>query len=449
MTRTAWPRGVGRLSSALAARAPGRVGTGAVAYVTKGFPRSSETFILDEILGLERAGVDLHLYAVSDPGESTVQPDVSRVASRVVYLRRSGRCSGARDLLAGVAAHLRLVGREPRRYGRALAQLLQGADRRTAGRHFVDAGRLATEVRRVRARHIHAAFAHTPASIAYYAHLLTGVPFSFATHAKDLYCSNPRNLARRARAAELVLVCSASAAEALRSRAGPRARVVLVHHGVDLERFTPRSSPSDHDLPRSALAVLAVGRLVVKKGYPVLLEAIAEAGNAGCSVRCEIIGQGEMEAELRDQIDRLGLAGLVTLSAERPHQHLALAYRGADVFAQTSVVLPDGDRDGIPNALLEAMASGLAVVASDVAGIPEVVTSSVNGLLVPPGDPGALAAAFARLAAEPELRARLGAAARDTVVAKFDRRACLRRTASVLREASPPSARAGAEVAAQ
>jgi len=410
---------------------------GPIAYLTKAFPRASETFILDEILGLEAAGVDLRLYAVSHPSEAMVQPDVSKVASRVVYLRSAGRPSLARDVLPAVGAHLHLMVQHPRRYRQALAQLLRGADRRTAARHLVDAGRLATHLRRARARHIHASFAHTPASIAYYAHLLTGIPFSFAAHAKDLYRSNPQNLARRTREAELVLVCSTSAGQELTNRAGPAAPIVLAYHGVDTDRFKPTTVPLIDRLPRPELSILAVGRLVAKKGYPVLIEAIAEIRQTGCPVRCEIIGSGEKEVTLRQQIEHLGLARVVTLSAERSHQQLVSAYRNADVFAQTSVVLPDGDRDGIPNTLLEAMASGLAVVASDVAGIPEVVTDSITGLLVPAGDPVALAAALGRLAAEPDLRARVGAAARNQVVAHFDRRVCLQRTA-VLLGALPP-----------
>lgn len=435
MKNTPWARGDRRPT--LPAGASDRADNHPVAYITKAFPRSSETFILDEILGLEEAGVDLLLCAVSDPGEAMVQPDVSRVASQVVYLRRRGRHSVTCDLLPTVAAHLGLMTRNPGRYGQAVTHLLRGADRRTAARHFADAGRLATHLRRARARHVHAAFAHTPASIAYYVHLLTGVPFSFAAHAKDLYRSNPQNLVRRTRAAELVLACSASATRELTMRAGLAARIVLAHHGVDADRFKPKPVPSVDGLPRSGLSVLAVGRLVAKKGYPVLLKAIAEVLQAGYPVRCEIIGQGEMDADLREQIERLGLASVVTLPGERTHQQLASAYRDADVFAQASVVLPDGDRDGIPNALLEAMASGLAVVASDVAGIPEVVTDSITGLLVPPGDPVALAATLIRLAAEPDLRARLGAAARRHVAEHFDRRVCLQRTAALL-AAGPP-----------
>ncbi len=413
--------------------------TRTIAYVTKAFPRASETFILDEILGLEASGIRLALFAMSDPAEPMVQPDVARVASTVTYLRPSGKWAARRRTVGNVAVHLGLAARHPRRYARALGRLVSGSDRRTAARHFLDAGRLALHLRRSGAGHIHAAFAHTPASVGYYAHILTGLPFSFAGHAKDLYRSNAHNLGRRAREARLVLACSASARRAVLDKAGPEVPVVLARHGVDVERFSPSPSPSP-SRPAApggpegerALRVLAVGRLVPKKGYPDLLEAVALVSRTGRLVRCDIVGDGELETGLRADIERLGLAGVVRLVGERTHQELAAAYRQADVFVQASVVLADGDRDGIPNTLLEAMASATAVVATDVAGIPEVVVDSENGLLVPPRDPKALADAVLRLADDPRLRARLGNAARGEVLARHDRRQCVQRVSELL-----------------
>ena len=411
-------------------------GTATVAYLTKRFPRLSETFILDEILGLEAAGVPLRLYAIGDPAENHVQPDVSLVASPIVYLRHGGLRGTLADITATLAAHVTLVATRPRRYAAVAGEVLRSRNRRTAARHFAYAGRLAVTVERARARHQHAAFAHTPASIVRYTHLLTGLPFSFGAHAKDLYLSDPVNLAIRATQAHFVVVCSQSAGQALTELAGPRARILLAYHGVDSHRFAPARP---QDAGTAELRILAVGRLVAKKGYPVLLEALHRLAADGIPLRCEIVGAGELAGEVTDRIDRLDLAGIVTLSGARTHQQIAQAYRHADVFVQSSVVLPDGDRDGIPNSLLEAMASGLAVVASRVAGIPEIVTDAVTGLLVPPADAGALAAALRRLAQDPALRATLGAAARQHVVTHLDRRVCARQTAALF-EVSAPSA---------
>ena len=412
----------------------GRGSAGTVGYLTKRFPRLSETFILDEILGLEAAGVPLRLYAIADPAERIVQPDVAKVKSPVVYLRPGGGWRrSASEALATVAAHARLLRRAPKRYLGVVAHITRERRHMATVRNFAQAGRLALRLEADGARHVHAAFAHAPASVAHFVHLLTGLPFSFSAHARDLYTSPPDLLARKVADAGFVLTCSGSAASALAAIAGPdAAKVLLAYHGVDTQRFAPPDCPSDvppepakAGSPPVALRVLAVGRLVAKKGYPVLFEALAGLVRQGEPVSLTVIGEGTDRPELEAMVERLGLSASVRFLGARSHQEVAAAYPEADVFVQASVVLGNGDRDGVPNSLLEAMASGLAVVASEVAGIPEVVAPGC-GVLVPPGDSRALAAALALLARDPALRARLGRAARDHVAARFDRAACAR-----------------------
>ncbi|MHB1928845.1 MAG: glycosyltransferase [Acidimicrobiales bacterium] len=399
--------------------------TSTVAYLTKRFPRLSETFILDEILGLEAAGVPLRLYAVAHPGEETVQPDVARVKSQVAYLRAPGGWrQSSREVAATVAAHARLLRRSPQRYLGVVAYIARKRRHLSTMRNFAQAGRLALLLEADGASHLHAAFAHGPASVAHFVHLLTGLPYSFSAHAKDIYVSAPDLLARKVGDASFVLTCSQSAADAMAAFAGPdAAKVLLAHHGVDTRRFAPHPGTGRALDPLSPLRVLAVGRLVAKKGYPVLLEALAALTAEGRPVSCTLIGAGPDRAELEAMAGRLDVSSLIRFLGSRTHQQVADSYREADVFVQASVVLANGDRDGIPNSLLEAMASGLAVVASDVAGIPEVVVPGC-GLLVPSGDPAALAAALGHLASDPALRSRLGSAARRHVVSSFDRTAC-------------------------
>ena len=433
-----------------AASGPGQTGT--VGYLTKRFPRLSETFILDEILGLEAAGVPLRLYALADPAERVVQPDVAKVKSPVVYLRSPrGWRRSASEALATLAAHARLLGRSPKGYLGVVWYIARERRHLATVRNFTQAGRLALALEADGARHLHAAFAHAPASVAHFVHLLTGLPFSFAAHAKDLYTSPPDLLARKIADARFVLTCSASAASALAAIAGPdAAKVLLAYHGVDTGRFAPPNAPPDAPpatppdvqagpalAARPAgegepagpgpapLRVLAVGRLVAKKGYPVLFEALAALARQGSRINLSVIGEGVDRPQLEAMVDNLGLSTVVRFLGAQPHQQVAAAFRQADVFVQASVVLGNGDRDGVPNSLLEAMASGLAVVASDVAGIPEVVAPGC-GVLVPTGDPRALASSLALLADDPGLRERLGRAARDHVAARFDRAACAR-----------------------
>lgn len=403
-----------------------------VGYLTKRFPRLSETFILDEILGLEASGVPLRLYALAHPGEAVVQPDVARVASPIVYLHPPGGWrQGAAIARATVVAHGRLLVRSPRRYLGVLGYVAWKRHHLSSVRHFAEAGRLALLLEDERARHIHAAFAHGPASVAHFVHLLTGLPFSFSAHAKDLYLSAPDLLGHKVAAAEFVLVCSESAVAALRALPGAEdATIVLAHHGVDTSRFRPQvggwGPPLTGDPGASPLHLLAVGRLVEKKGYPILLEALAQARTAGYAIELDVIGSGPQLRALDARASTLGLADFVRFLGPRTHQEVAAAYLKADAFVQASVVLADGDRDGIPNSLLEAMASGLPVVATTVGGIPEAVIHGESGLLAPPGDAAALASLFMMLATERDLRRQLGRQARARVVEQFDRGSMIR-----------------------
>ncbi len=395
-----------------------------VGYLTKRFPRLSETFILDEILGLEQAGVPLRLFAVAHPGEGLTQPDVALVRSGVTYVRSHGRWARTRGTARTLVAHAVLLARNPRRYRSALRAAVAERARTGTIRPFLDAGRLAVALHRAGAAHLHAAFAHGPASTARLVHLLTGMPYSFSAHAKDLYLSDPAELATKARDAAFVLTCSAAAKAGLVERVSGGDRVLLAYHGVDTGRFRPADRRGD-----GVHTVLAVGRLVPKKGYPVLLAALRQLADRGHEVTCRIVGDGPERPALEEQVRALELDGRVTLLGSRTHQQIADEYRRADAFVQASVVLADGDRDGVPNALLEAMASGLPVVASAVSGIPEAVEDGRSGLLVAPGDPRALADAIARVLETPGLAASLGGGARTRVVAQFDRSVCAARLA--------------------
>ena len=423
--------------------APRGAGPGpTVGYLAKRFPRLSETFILDEIIGLEQAGVALRLYALADPKEAVVQPRVADVRSSVTYVRRAdrdlkSRFLDARDL---AAAQLLLVKRHPRRYAATLLYVARRRRSAAAMRHLLEAGVLARLLEREGTSHVHAAFAHGPASVAHFVSLLTGMTFSFSAHAKDLYLSPPDLLAKKVHAATSVFVCSASARDELQrivaAHPDPAVhasgkKIQLAPHGVDVERFKPPAGPRRAGAPR----ILAVGRLVPKKGYHVILEALASLAHDGEDFTCRIVGSGPMSDELRSVIDRSGLASRVELVGARTQSEIAEEHRDADVFVHASVVLEDGDRDGIPNALLEAMATGVAVVGSRVGGIPEVIRDGESGLLVDPEDPTMLAAALGALIKDRALRTRLGARARTQMVSELARGTCLLPVADALTRA--------------
>lgn len=408
-----------------------------VCYLTKRFPRLSETFILDEIVGLEANGVDLRLFAIADPHEATVQPDVRRVRSAVTYVRTGESTAAAlRDNVHFVHGHLRLLVRHPFRWMGTVARLFGPMRSRAMARHFLEAGGIALEMDRIGGDHLHAAFAHGPASTAYFVHLLTRRPYSFAAHAKDLYLSTPEILAAKITAATFVLACSHSAADELRriamAHGGSGAEVVYAPHGVDVDRFRPGPDASGPTGPDEPVRLLAVGRLVPKKGYTTLIAALAKLADRGVPFTCRIIGGGDLRESLAARLASAGLADRVELCGTRTQIEILEEYRQADIFVQASVVTADGDRDGIPNSVLEAMSCGLTVVATDVAGIPEVITDHGTGLLARQADPTALAGAIGEAADDHLLRSRLGQAARRFVVEHYSRTECVRLPAALL-----------------
>ena len=392
-------------------------GGASVAYLLKRYPRLSETFILHEILELERQGMDLRLYSLLNPAEEIVQADVARVRAPVRYLP-----AGRGAIVPFLRAHLSLLRRDPRRYLGVAVYLAQRRRSRAALKHFARAGWLTLELERDGVTHLHAHFAHGPASVAHFVHLLTELPYSVTAHAKDIYTSPPDLLAVKLRAARFVVTCTGYNARYLAGVVGNGAawRIHRIYHGLDLRLFSPGDGAPPVDGPDTTPLVLAVGRLVEKKGFPDLIAAVRLLVDRGYDVRLRIVGGGALRDVLRRQIIDAGLEDRATLLGPRPQEQLIALYRAATIVALPSVVTENGDRDGIPNVLVEAMRLGVPVVSTAVSGIPELVIEGETGLLVPPGDPPALAAALARLLDDTTLRGRLVAGGARHVRREFD-----------------------------
>jgi glycosyltransferase involved in cell wall biosynthesis len=390
------------------------------------WPKLSETFILEEVLGLERQDVPLRLYALAEPTDAITHGAVSLVRSPL------WRVPAAQPARALWRDHAAAAAAAPWRYARALALALRRG--RTGWQDFLRAGALAVRLRRDGVGHLHAHFISRPADIAQLASGMAGVPFSISAHAKDIYLSRPADLRRRLGAARFTVTCTDANRRALAALA-PGADVGLMYHGIDRSVFHPsQRRPRDG---ADAPLVLAVGRLRAKKGLDTLIDACRLLHERGCRVRCEIVGYGEEHDALAHRIENAGLGRHVRLAGKLAREQVIDAYARADVFVQPSRITADGDRDGIPNVLLEAMAMGLPVVASAVSGIPEVVRDGVNGLLVPADAPLALADAIERVLARPQQAAALGRAARDAVAEGFDNDRNLR---ALLQRLGAPSA---------
>lgn len=398
-------------------------GPATLAVLVKRFPRHSETFIVGEFLELRRQGLPVRLIAVMDPHESWSQPETDALVGEVAYLRRG-------SWWRSVPVMARTAARHPRGTRAALAWALrQGsvASWRRLGEGLLLVDRLREHGGQV---HLHAHFANVPAADAYVAHLIAGVPFSFTAHAKDLYTTPRRFLAERAAAATFVATCTAANGRYLTDHVGVRPDHLWVcPHGVDVARF---STIARAPAPGS---ILSIGRLVPKKGFEVLIDACRLLADRGVPFSCRIIGDGPQRDALQERIRALDLGSVVRLDAGRPQPGVLRALGEAEVFALAPVVQPDGDRDGIPNVILEAMSAGLPVVSTDVSGIPEVIDDGETGILVGSDDPVALAHALQRVLADPDLRRSLGAAASRFAVEHIDLAACVRPLAARFRGA--------------
>jgi glycosyltransferase involved in cell wall biosynthesis len=414
----------------------------AIAYVLKGYPRLSEIFVASEIQRMEACGLHVRLLVIKPGDEAVHHPVVDHIRARPEYLPPAGSVSATtlrRWLRTNLPAFLPSLRRTCRRrpLGVVRAALTASAQalrarpnfwswpRKVYAKEFLQAVAVADRVlERPDVHHMHAHFCHGATTVTWLASLITGVPFSFTAHAKDIYCEslNPAGLlARKIRAARLVVTCTAANRTHLAAMAGGTP-VHCVYHGLnaDFSRLIDEVSPRLGARTGSSLRILAVGRLVAKKGLDVLVDACAILARRGVPLRLDIVGEdGEQADALAAQIARHGLSGTVTIRGPMTQDALLEEYRNATVFCLPCRIAADGDRDGIPNVLMEAMACGLPVVTTPVSGIPELLRHGVNGLFVPPEDAAATADALERLYADAAYAAQLGAAAQTDVRSRF------------------------------
>ncbi len=395
-----------------------------VGYVVKMYPRFSETFVVNEILAREAAGADVEIFSLRPPVDPRFHATLADVSAPVTWIPHGGR--KVADLWALLAeGRRRLPG-----FGQALPELL--AVEADAGAQAVE---LALAVQERGVTHLHAHFASVATTVARLASVCTGVPYSFTAHAKDIFHADVdrADLTRKLTGAHHVVTVSDFNADHLRAICGEAAtrRLHRVYNGIDLDAFT-FAAPK-----RRAPTVVAVGRLVEKKGFDVLLHACAVLAGTGRAVACDVVGGGPLESDLRALARRLGLDEVVRFHGPLPQGEVRDLVATGSVLAAPCVVGEDGNRDGLPTVLLEAMALGTPCVATPITGIPEVVRHDDTGLLVPERDPGALAAAVARLLDDEPLRVRLASRARALVEEAFDGRRQASRLATLLAEPEP------------
>lgn len=389
---------------------------GRVAVVLKGYPRLSETFIAQEIAALERRGLDILIVSLRFPTDERTHPVHREIRAPRLYLPEYLYQEPLRVLRAWW--RVRRWSAYPQVRALWFRDWLRDPTP-NRGRRFGQALVLASELpQEVTQLHVH--FLHTPASVTRYAAALRRLPWTGSAHAKDIWTTPDWEKREKLQACEWLVTCTAANLAHLAALA-PAGRVELVYHGIDLTRFPPPSKPRrerDGAAADDPVVVLSVGRLVEKKGVDLLLRALARLPRA-LHWRFVHVGGGPLRRALGAQARALGIAERVSWRGALTQQQLLEEYRAADVFALASRVASDGDRDGLPNVLMEAQSQDLPCVATGISGIPELLEQGVTGILVAPESPEALALALQSLIADPARRRALGQAGRARVAARF------------------------------
>ena len=386
--------------------------------VLKGYPRISETFISNEILLLESLGFSIHIISMREPRESFTHSNVGKIKAAVQYLP-----STILGHLLPLGYHnLMLALKRPGVYFKAL-KTAAARWRRTKTsatiKHLLQAGYLVHHC--LPGKHIihfQAHFAHSPTSVAMFSSILSGVPFSFFAHAKDIYTSDPRQLKEKMDLARFVVTCTRYNQNYLNSLAGNgKSPVFCVYHGINPNYFTPRTRPV---LCTPPYKILTVARMTEKKGLDIVYQALAILRDKGVKFQHTLIGEGADNERIVRLIKNLGLQSVTTLAGTLPHEAVIDYYAKADLFVLGCKIAANGDRDGIPNVMAESMAMNVPVVAPDVSGIPEFLEDEVTGKMVAPGDPPALARAMEILLTDEALRQKVIPEARKRIVRDFN-----------------------------
>ncbi len=417
-----------------------------IAYIMSRFPKLTETFVLFEMLAVERHGARVEVFPLLRARNSATHPEGAGVWKKFTELFRRPETTAVMHPEAAplvqrahfapllgwaiVAANLHFAARAPARYFATLGKLIRA---NLGSMNFLLGGlvlfpkmvHFAREMTRLDVTHIHAHFANHPAAAAYVIHRLTGIPYSFTAHGADLQVDQ-HMLREKVAAAKYVIAISQDNRRLIEQVCGPAAatRVRIVRCGVDtgVFRHADDNDPGDELVGRRSneLRIVCVGTLYEVKGHRYLIEACRLLRDRQVPFHCQLVGDGPMRDELQRQVDRAELGSQVKFLGKRTRQEIADLLQRCDVLAAPSVLTPEGRREGIPVVLMEAMASGLPVVASNLSGIPELVEHERTGLLVAPRDATALADALARLSADENLRRRLGAEARRKVTEEFN-----------------------------
>jgi glycosyltransferase involved in cell wall biosynthesis len=405
--------------------------------VLKGYPRISETFISNEILLLERMGIKIHIISMRQPRESFSHASVKQIGAAVDYLPETL----LRPLPRLMVHNVLLALSRPRIYTRAVAMAAKRflRTRKSATiKHLLQAGVVVRQILPGSGvTHLHAHFAHSPTSVALFTSLLSGIPFSFTAHAKDIYTSDRDQLAEKIRLARFVVTCTGYNKAYLEKLAPLRKKAIhRIYHGIDTDLFGNHSARAG---PEPPYRLLTVARLTQKKGLPTVYRALKQLMEEGIDFRHTLIGDGDDRAQILRLVADLDLSERCRWLGTLPHETVLQHYREADLFVLGCEISDNGDRDGIPNVLMESMAMGVPVVATTVSAIPELVENRVTGLLAAPQSPSALARAMLTMLTDSDLRRAVTCSAKRRIQQDFDNRRLIGNLSRLVQSALDPA----------
>lgn len=376
-----------------------------IGYVLKRYPRFSETFVVNEILAHERAGTKIDIFALGPVMETHFQDGISQVRAPVSRLT---------DKQRNTETFWALLNEGFSKLSNFAAKLEKA---KGTVHEVAQSVLLALEIKKRGIQHLHAHFGTQATTVARQAAIFADITYTFTAHAKDIYFQYEESteLGQKMRDASATVTVSDYNLAYLREQYGDDAKsAVRIYNGMDLRKFPyqPFTQNNRH--------ILSVGRLVAKKGFSVLLDALAILKQREVSMHCTLVGDGGLRGQLLEQIERLNIQDVVDMVGPMPQAEIIKFMKSANMMIAPSVISEDGDRDGLPTVLLESMALGTPVISTQVAGIPELVQDGVTGLCVPPNDPEALANAIERLLDDPELCKTLSLNSRALIESEYD-----------------------------
>ncbi len=392
-----------------------------LAYILKGYPRISETFISNEILLLEKLGFRMQLFPMRHPRESFCHDSVKQIQAQVDYLPTELLLEFPRLLLPNIF----LAVKRPKLFQQGL-QLANVRYKRTGKlatfKHLLQAGFLTNNhlLGNTEIAHLHGHFAHSPTSVTMFASLLSGKPFSFTAHAKDIYTSNPDQLREKIRLAEFVVTCTEYNKRYLEDIAeGLETPIHCIYHGIDLKLFSPKT---DHNTCSTPYNLLTVARITEKKGLPTLYKALSMLKEKNFKFNHILIGDGDDRDAILQLITELKLTDCCHWLGTRTHTEVLKQFEQSDLFVLACEIAANGDRDGIPNVLVEALAMGVPSLSTTVSAVPEILLHKKSGVTVVPGDAVIMAKTIETILTDTELRKTIIQGGRKHTSQNFDNR---------------------------